>query len=608
MSTRITLPDSYRPWPSTRDMEKNYGPQWMMVPDSYRPYLGDDATGPDAERIRAGYKKAWTRAGIDPEKLGASPPEADSQTLDGEAGQNDTSPVGEVGRDELVIADTDVDDEGRLFYKNVTLTSTGEYVALNAIGDNITDADKRDIVTDADGYPRDLDRRGDLIGIDDQGLVYYLYAQEDKGKRVATTPEGHLLHRGNKPIVLDESNYPEPPEPTLVDKLTASLTRFRTDDDHATSEDVLYDAQGRPVREFDVPGVGKISHTPNKTRKKILAGAAGALLVVGGGGLLAGVKMGTSRIPAQGSINTAEAEEYHLAAFDVNGASAFGRQYLQICLTNGSEQQRQARQQVLQAMQSSTANADCGFVEGGNTQPVMVNFNGQVETRPAESHGDGKIAYLGFNVAMSDGTFSTRVVPIWAGMHNGQASYRVVGNVGEMPAVQSAIVENTDGGFRYDKSLPGTLRGPLQTFFDAWGASKEDDLKVATTSDATGAAVEGMHGQLRNAQISSVEAIPADAPDEIDGTKVSWNYSEGSEVTAIVNVQWDKNTSSEPVTQNLGYRVQMVYTSGKWVVKSLTGGAITPGEKESQADSDAATLGTIEQLTGGGENSTSSGT
>ena len=625
MTQKIELPADYRPWPSAAGLQRQIGEQWKTLPADYTPYLGENTPegGKSLDWMRTRWTRTWQASGVDVEELlhpansdntvdadsddGPAPArpirparsiggdEEDSAHFDGEDRGEDEA--GDVGPDELAFADTDTLDDGTLIYRNRVMSPTGEYVALNAKGEHITDADGRDIITDSEGRPRDLNRRGDTIGIDHEGKVYYLFVADHKDKKVAATREGHLLQQGGKPIALDENNYPLPPKKTLWNRILNGDQK-----DEPEEYDVLFDANGIPVTDFEVPRIGQSATPALKSRHRILAGIAGAAVLLAGVTFVGGLIMGTSRVPAEGAVTAQEAEKYRLSSFDVNGASAFGREYLQICLTHTSEQQRKAREEVLQTMQSSTAVTNCGLVEGGSQQPVMVNFNGYVEERPAESHGDGEVAYLGFNVAMTDGTFSSRVVPIWAGTSKGMPSYRVVGNVGEMPALLSDPVQDTDGGFAYDTKVPAELRGPLQTFFTAWGASRKDDLQAATTSEATGMALEGMHGQVKNPKIAEVKAIPSTAPTNGDSRNPEWTYTEGSQVTAITTVEWTKQTASEPITQQTGYRVTLEYTGGKWVVADLQGGSITDGERGADDGAEPGSLGSISQLSGGGEN------
>jgi hypothetical protein len=447
MPTRLKVPASYRPWPSENALNREAADgDWRTLPDEYNPYLGIEGLDPDhPQKDRNQYVRAWTRfCGVDPRKLpavtgeleqpavtenrsdsqertlvgadepgshlltsgladwGPDTPSSGTPTTAGvplrSADDEDTAPVtdaggdetagadaGDVGDDELIFADIEHDEDGMLFYRFVSTEPDGSHTALNSRGDHITDDEGRDIITDADGYPVAKNREGDLLGIDAEGKVYYLHKIPHKGKDVACNRDGNILHLHGKPIEVDEDNYPVPVEPSLLQKIVHGARKT----DEVTEEEVLYNKDGRPVRPFAVPAPGKAIHGitgdgPLKSRHRVLAGLAAALLAIGGISYAVGMNKGSSRVPAAGMISDQEAQRYGLTAnYDKTGAESFGKTYLTICLTNTGEAQQSARSEYLKSVQSSSVNSDCGITlpkdSGDGSQPMSVNANGQFE-------------------------------------------------------------------------------------------------------------------------------------------------------------------------------------------------------------------------------------
>ena len=657
MPTRLTVPTEYRPWPSERELSRQAPDgDWRTLPDSFRPYLADTGQFHDDNRREQERRRAintWKRNGIDPTTLpsmvqqdaGPTGDAADDNADDvtavrrpeprptsagahsyqdpvadypesqpgdqGDDASDDEAAyiAGPVGDDELVHADVNFDEDGRLFYLYVSTEPDGTHTALNSIGDHITDADGYDILTDADGYPEAVNRKGELLQIDGDGRVRYQHKVAHKGKDVASNREGQMLLRDGKPIEVDDDNYPVPVTPSRLSRILHGAQE-RED---LTDDEVFYNKDGVPVVPFNVaaPGgsLGRRTDGPLKSRHRILAGIATALFAVGGIAWYTGVHQGSSRVPAEGAVSAGEVEKYQLTTYDRSGAESFGTTYLQICLTNTGEEQQAARADYLKSVQSTTANTDCGVrtedskssdEASGKRQPVSIRPNGKFEERPAESHGDGGVAIIGFEVAMADGSFTSYQVPIWAGTANGIPSYRVVGNLGKLPASKSEAVDDTDSGALYDGKLATELQNPLTSFFKAWGASTGDDLDAATSKDATGVAKEGMHGTVQNPTVTGAKVAPARNPDHQDGNTVSWDYRAGDMVSAYVNVEWETQTTAAPLIEANGYRVTLVYNGSKWEVQDIEGGVITPGESRgSSSSSSSDTLGSVDDLGAG---------
>lgn len=619
MPTQLRVPKAYRPWPNEDELNRNSPTgDWRDIPDDFRPYLGQTATGTKSPSVvRKHYAHTWaelSRVNVD-ELLAANDalrapaaeparPAADGDGYDG-AGEDTTEdinaqdPNADIGGDELSFTTIDHDDDGRLIYRDTTTLPDGTHVPLNARGEVITDGDGHDIVTDEEGHPLVPNREGSLLGLDEDGYVYYIYKTIDKKKRVAADGAGNVLKLNGRPIELDEDMRPIPVEPSMLSKVIHGARKS----EDTTEEELLYDINGVPVRDFEVPGVGKGpgGDGPVKSRHRILAILAGVALFAGGGMYYWGIHTGSSRVPAESAISPQEAEDYHLTKYDYQGASAFGKDYLTICLTSNGEAQQAARKTYLDKYQSKTSADNCGIQlsDAVKMQPMSINPNGVRDDRPAESHGDGLVSYLGYNVSMSDGSFVSYSLPIWAGMANGLPSYRVVGTPGKTPPVQSAPVDSTDGGFAYDNNLARQLESPLKVFFDAWGSSDSDKLAAATTSDATGMAKEGMDGQVDNPSLVDARVVPSVPPTSKDGSTYKWDYKDGDEVVALVNVRWENPTSSEPLIEQNGYRVTLVLTGGKWQVKDISGGLITEGEGRGSTaggGSAAGELGSMDDL------------
>lgn len=444
------------------------------------------------------------------------------------------------------------------------------------------------------------------VRYDDDGNPTYLHlAEQEDGKFIAVHADSDepLLGPNKKPIVTDENGVPVPPPKRwytpLLDKLSP-----RTDGDDKPV--VAYDRHGTPIGDFDVVAVGAPpSNGRGRNGSRALMVVAATILGVAMVGGLVGVVWGRSAVPAAGHISEDEATAYNLSTFPVDAAAAFARHYTELCLTHPeSSEGQQARLDMMKGMAVQQLGDGCGWSGGGAAEnPVDVRFNGHVEHRL--EYTEGQVAYLGFFVSMSTGKFFNVTVPVWAGENaDGRAAYKIVGPISLTAAPSQDGAPNLDTEFPMDPELGTELNPLLTTFFKAWGSSDRPTINAMTSNDANGEVFRGLDRMVQDPTINQIRVIPTDPPTSVQGNTSTWEYVDGSQVTALVNLTWVVRDETGGREQPTGYRVTLTYQSGKWLITALQPGVIaasTGGEGAAVEGEDSVVggFGSVDDLEDG---------
>lgn len=443
-----------------------------------------------------------------------------------------------------------------------------------------------------------------LMRVSEDGTITYLYLMDNgDGTFTATKSDSDeaLCDAKGKPILCDMEGHPLPPKKRWWDKIAEKIGDPSGGDDEA--DVIVYDKHGTPIGDFDVVSVG---HAPTSGRgrrgsKALMVGAA-SLAAFSCASLLLGVIVGRTAVPAQGQVTEEEAAKYHLSSFPTDSAATFGRHYVELCLTHPDKEEAQnKRVELMKGMALQQLGEGCGWTSGGQKEnPVTINFNGEVENR-TEYQG-GQVAYLGYFVSMSSGDFMNVTLPVWAGENtDGRKAFKVVGQLGYSAAPAQDAVPNLETGLMEDRQIAPKLKPMLETFFKAWGQSDRKTLEALTATDAKGDVLSGMSGKFQKPEITSVRVIPFDPPVEVQGQTATFEYVEGSQVTALVNLDWTVKDDSGGRTQPAGYRVTMTLINNKWQVSEMLPGLVaeataTAGEGQGGAAGAGDGIGTVNDL------------
>lgn len=432
---------------------------------------------------------------------------------------------------------------------------------------------------------------GEMLYILTDGGARYLSQTPHNGGMIATTSAGDPLHattadgtiaRDNDgqplPIWVNEQGFECDPPTTDPTSPARGLNRLLTllgSSGTSDSDDEriqAYDGQGVPITDFTVVKAGHRFTDTNRRRGIRMAGFITAAAAAFAGMLfIGGVVLGSQRVPAQGAISPAEATKYQLTDFPVRQATAFGADYLRVCLTHGNKQQMEQRAEVIDKMASPAAERGCGWDNGGNVQtPQQIVFNGTITTIPGYSIGQA--AYLGYTVAMDRDTF-TVTVPVWIGpTEGGGSALQVVGDIGLSASPPVGVAPNRPPETKIDAQLAATVSSELlETFFTAWGASDAQQLHLVLSPNATTAARNGLDGAVTGPELRNVTAFSDKA--RTDGQEVT--YIDGDTATVHVSVLWTVADSQS--TQATGYRVDVVRESGQWRVLDIHSGLVGAG-------------------------------
>lgn len=426
------------------------------------------------------------------------------------------------------------------------------------------------------------------------GTTRYLYLTDVDDGTVATTADGQLLARtgedgkpvldvdGNAELIWVDADGYEVVPPALGDTkaskkekggrwsrlLNLAGTRGHSDTDD-TPDVTYYDENGVPITGFDVTPIGAPPVNSARKSGKRLVYAAG--LVMGTTtvmGLLFGLVVGSSRIPAEGAISADEAAAYRLTTFPVDAASAFAARYLEACLTHGDSAQLQDRQARLESMSAGTAPRDCGWQNDGAEQSVdSIVFNGY--TDPAPGYETGEAAHLGFDVVL-DGESLALSVPVWVGpTEGGGMAMQVVGTIGISPTIPVAEAPLPAQARNVDQELGATLSNTVvEPFLTAWAASDTRQMNLLMAREATTNVRSGLDGVLTKPNINTVVAKPT-KPITAGETIV---YEDGDVVFVDVMASWTVTASES--TQQAGYRMSLVREADRWLVYDIQNGVV----------------------------------
>lgn len=395
----------------------------------------------------------------------------------------------------------------------------------------------------------------------------------------------------DKPIYTDADGFELPPRKPLG-RIAGKLGNS---DGQGAEKDALivYTKEGIPIGDFDAVAPNR-APSDNRGRRgaRALSLAAAALTTVSVLGLIGGVVVGRSAVPAAGQITETEAAAYSLSEFPVAAGSSFAQHYLTLCLTHPQyKEDIQVREEMMQGMAAGGVPENCGWESGGAVgAPTSVVFNGDVEER--NEYTNGQVAYLGFFVTMQDGRHFTATVPVWAGDNGeGRQAYSIVGTVGISAATALGGSPEMSLNLNQDRELAGRLGPTLETFFRAWGDSNGQELDAVLTSDATGEVRVGLDGTVGNPRINAITVYPDVLPVSVQGSNATYEYVEGDSVTAMVAMAWTVKDAAGGHDQPAGYRVSLTYQAGKWVVSGLQAGVVVPDGASTGSGADNATVG-----------------
>ena len=456
-----------------------------------------------------------------------------------------------------------------------------------------------------------------VLFIEEDGTYRYLNLEahpKKEGVYIALDPDDRPLvdkdgPRG-KEILTDANGYVLPPKRTLFNRIKQGLANS----DGAQDKDkpvTAYTAEGIPLGDFDVVGMGH-APTDGKGRRgsRAMTYALGVVTVLAVGAGIVGVLYGRSAVPAEGQITPEEAANYNLAQFPTDAAAAFGEHYLTLCLTHPQYREDiESRNQMLAGMEAPGVSTNCGWEKGGEAVAVnSVTFNGEVEERDEYAREDGsRVAYMGFFVSMSNGRQFTATLPIWSGYNEQERpAYSIVGDLGISAATAVGVQPDMSLNMPADRELAGTIQPVLSTFFDAWAESNTEALNAILTSSATGEARAGLNGTVSDPDFSNITVYPYRSPDDVQGDTATWDYQEGDEVIAMVNLKWRVSDAASGYEQPTGYRVELVMNDGKWNVKSLQSSVVVSGEGGGSPNENNAT-GNVGGGYAGGEDSLTGG-
>lgn len=427
------------------------------------------------------------------------------------------------------------------------------------------------------------------------GAARYLHQVEVNGGSVATTADGQPLARvdergnpildadGNDELIwVDTEGYEAlPPEldpdadtpPGRVRGRLSSLfylagSRGQTSTDDTAKVD-YYDKHGVPITDFDIvpPGAPPVSNVRNHG-KRLVYGAAGMTALFTVSGLVFGIIVGSSRVPAQGAISANEAAAYGLSTFPVDSASSFGARYLQACLTHGDSAQMQQRQDTLAAMAAPNVASQCGWQSGGNQQAVdSVAFNGYLV--PVPGYDIGQASYLGYDLVL-DGQPLAVSVPVWVGpTEGGGQGMQVVGDLGITPTLPIAQAPMPRQSTNVDQQLGSELTSSvIEPFPTAWAASDTRQMTLLSARNASTNVRNGLEGALTRPKVGTVVARP-DKPISQSGDTV---YADGD--TAIIDVAVNWTLSESSATQDAGYRLYLRREADRWLVTDIQSGLV----------------------------------
>lgn len=434
-----------------------------------------------------------------------------------------------------------------------------------------------------------------VLRVHEDNTLQYLNLEEVPDKegvyRALDDRDVPLLNSDRKEIFTDIDGWALPPKDTFLSRVRGNLAN--SDGASGTNEKlVVYTADGTPIGDFDVVAPG---HAPSDGRGRrgvrALSLVIASTIALSTVGIIGGVIMGRSAVPAEGQITAAEATNYNLSTFPVEAGAAFGEHYLNLCLTHPQYREDiDARNEMMLGMEAPGVPPNCGWEKGGSaTAPTSIVFNGDVEERPEYAGNGGDVAYLGFFVTMQDGRHFTATVPVWAGTNAaGRQAYSVVGTVGMSAATAVETSPNMTIGAPMDRKLAGSIEPTLATFFEAWAKSDERALDSILVSEAKGEARAGLGGSVSNPELSSVVVYPDRAPDEVSGDTATWNYVDGDSVTAMVGLTWNVSDAAGGHAQPAGYRVSLRYLNGKWEVAGLQSGVVVPDGTSAGQEAPAA--------------------
>lgn len=437
----------------------------------------------------------------------------------------------------------------------------------------------------------------DVFIVEDDGRRRFMNLEENpdqEGTYFALDDRDiRLLSDQGGDIITDENGFELPKKPGFFKKMGQKIANS---DGRAGEDDnpIVYTKEGIPIGDFDVVSPG---HAPSDGRGKrgvrALGIAVSALGIVAALGLVGGVLVGRSAVPAEGQITAEEATTYGLSRFPVDAGAAFAEHYLTLCLTHPQyREDTERRAELMAGMEAPGVPENCGWESGGAPgAPTSVTFNGEVEERP--EYGDGNVAYLGYFVTMQDGRHFTATVPVWAGDNGaGRPAYSIVGTVGM--TASTAVMQEPDMtlDLLMDRQLASELSPILETFFTAWGESDNQTLDSLLATGTDGDARVGLNGTVSDPQINNVVVYPVGPPAEISGQNAVWDYTEGDTVNALVSLTWSVDDEAGGRQQPTGYRIPLVYQAGKWEVNGLQAGVVVPDGTSSSGETDpAATVG-----------------
>lgn len=354
----------------------------------------------------------------------------------------------------------------------------------------------------------------------------------------------------------------------------------------------LYDQHGVQLVDFDIAKVGKSGVLGSRYRgRKALALCSSALAFVAVVGLIIGVTVGRSAVPAEGAISPSDAAAYRLTTFPTNAATAFAQQYLTVCLTHGDVEAVKKREQLLKAMSTPGTAPGCGWTSGGLQQePSMIAWDGTVT--PITEFATGEAAYLGFIVSMADGQYQTMSVPVWVKSGKTGNDLRIVGDVGVSAPMRLENPPPAKAKLTEDVQLAGQVKDSLLApFFSAWGASNAGQLNLVLADSAGPRARTGLGGVVTKPQIEKVTVRSPRATNTPSNQSIV--YQDGDIAVAEVRVTW--NVPASESLQTSGYRVDIVRNSGKWLVTDIRAGLV---DREGAASSGSG-LGSATDLVPG---------
>lgn len=298
-----------------------------------------------------------------------------------------------------------------------------------------------------------------------------------------------------------------------------------------------------------------------RSAAKLFRGLAVAALVIAViaaatlGGFLA--VLATRGLP-QGGRPGAQADP-----FNTDAAAVFGSQYLRYCLTRGGTDDSNR----LTAARGMSTIDDPACSTTGESKPRRIDsvqFNGTVQSVP----GMSKARYLGFATTGSDGQVSY-LVPIYLDDPATGAGPRVSGVIGMMAGGgygQPAADDPNAGQPLTDLDLAAVMKSNfLPEFLAAW-ASSSDSLSQYLTQNATESARAGLHGALKQIQVTDVVALP---PKSAHQGGQRFDYANGARVELQVAVSASSTTQAN---QPYAYRVIIEQNGGKWFVADVQAG------------------------------------